>query len=186
MDGLCSDTNGQPYFRAHPRGDRRAYTAAVTSVLCNVSKVPESAGDSLTETVSCPCNIRVMPQSHPTTGPVRFLSPVRFLAVRPSEAPVGILRRCCSRGHIRLRAPYDLTRTVHLWFGRITLRIPWVPRAGPARKSSMFFISYGTRTGPVRDPQGCRTAALRTRKGIDTTRIGKTPARVSYLAVRGP
>ena len=57
---------------------------------------------------------------------------------------------------------------------------------GPARKSSMFFISYGTRTGPERDPQGCRTATLRTRKGIDATRIGKTPARASYLAVRAP
>ena len=50
----------------------------------------------------------------------------------------------------------------------------------------MFFISYGTRTGPMRDPQGCRTAAIRTRKGIDTTRIGKTPARASYLVVRRP
>ena len=48
----------------------------------------------------------------------------------------------------------------------------------------MFFISYGTRTGPVWDPQGCRAATLRTRKGNDTTRIGKTPARASYLAVR--
>ena len=65
--------------------------------------------------------------------------------------------------------------------------------AGPVR------ASYGPRTeilnvfhilrdpyGPVRDPQGCRTAALRTRKGIDTTRIDKTPARASYLAVRAP
>ena len=41
-------------------------------------------------------------------------------------------------------------------------------------------------TGPVWDPQGCRTAPLRTRKGIDTTRIGKNPARASYFAVRGP
>ena len=49
----------------------------------------------------------------------------------------------------------------------------------------MFFISYGTRTGPVRDPQGCRTAPLRTRKGIDTTKIDKNPARASYLTVRG-
>ena len=65
------------------------------------------------------------------------------------------------------------------------MRGPCGHRTGPARKSSMFFISYGTRKGPVRDPQGCRTAALGTRKGIDT-RIGKTPARASYLAVRGP
>ena len=49
---------------------------------------------------------------------------------------------------------------VHLWFGRIILRTPWVPRAGPVR------ASYGPRTQifnifhilrdpyePVRDPQ---------------------------------
>ena len=59
-------------------------------------------------------------------------------------------------------------------------------RTGPARESSMFFISYGTRTGPVRDPQGCRTAPLWTCKGIDTTIIGKNPAQASYLAVRAP
>ena len=89
--------------------------------------------------------------------------------------------------------PVRFDTTVHLWWGRIILRTPWVPRAVPARASYgprteifNFFISYGTRTGPVRDPQGCRAAALRTRKGIDTTRIGKTPARASYLAVRGP
>ena len=50
----------------------------------------------------------------------------------------------------------------------------------------MFFMSRGARAGPVRDPQGCRTAPLRARKGIDTTAIGKNPARASYLAVRGP
>ena len=43
-------------------------------------------------------------------APYEFYHPYDFLTVRPSEAPVAILRRCCSRGHIRLRAPYDLTR----------------------------------------------------------------------------
>ena len=54
---------------------------------------------------------RVLCFSHiqPRT-PYDFYHPYDFLPVRPSEAPVGILRRCCSRGHIRLRAPYDLTR----------------------------------------------------------------------------
>ena len=52
----------------------------------------------------------VMPQLHPTMGPVRFYRPYDFLPVRPSEAPVRILRQCCSRGHIRLWAPYGLTR----------------------------------------------------------------------------
>ena len=43
-------------------------------------------------------------------APYDFYHPYDFLPVRPSEAPVGILRRCCSHGHIRLRAPYGLTR----------------------------------------------------------------------------
>ena len=36
-------------------------------------------------------------------------TPYDFLPIRPSEAPVGILRRCCSRSRIRLRALYGLT-----------------------------------------------------------------------------
>ena len=66
------------------------------------------------------------------------------------------------------------------------MRCPCGQRTGPARESSMFFISHGTRTGPVRDPQGCRMAPLRKCKGIYTTVIGKNPARTSYLAARAP
>ena len=66
------------------------------------------------------------------------------------------------------------------------MRCPYGHRTGPAREFAMFFISYGTRTGPVSDPQGCRTVPLRTHKGIHTTRIGKNPIRASYLAVRDP
>ena len=46
--------------------------------------------------------------------------------------------------------------------------------------------THGTRVGPVRDPQGCRTAPLWALKGIDTTRIYKNPTRAWYVAVRGP
>ena len=46
--------------------------------------------------------------------------------------------------------------------------------------------TYGIRTGPVRNPQGCRAAPLRARKGIDTTLICKNPTRASYVAVRAP
>ena len=134
-----------------------------------------------------------MPQSYPTTGPARFLSPIRFLARKAEWSAVGILRRCCSRGHIRLRAPYDLTRLYAYglveWFAGsygFLVRCPYGHRAGPARESSRLFVSYGFRAGSVRDSQGCRTAPLRTGKVIDTTRIGKNPARASYLAVWGP
>ena len=115
------------------------------------------------------------------------------MPVRPREAPVGILRRCCSRGHVRLRAPYGLTRCILMvWLNNSqdSTGTPCDARTGivraPHGNLRFFFISYGTRKVPVRDPQGCRTAPLRTRKGIDTTIIGKNPARASYLAVRAP
>ena len=50
-------------------------------------------------------------------------------------------------------------------------RAPYRPRTGISNVS----ISYGTRKGPVRDPQGCRMVPLRTRKGIDTTEFAKIP-----------
>ena len=135
----------------------------------------------------------LMPQSHPTTGPVRFLSPVRFLARKAEWSARRNFTSVLFPWSHQATGPVRLDTSAYLWFGWIIRRTPRVPRAmpvrssyGPARESSMFFISYGTRTGPVRDPQGCRAAPLRTRKGIDTTVIDKNPARASYLAVRAP
>ena len=128
----------------------------------------------------------IMPQSHPTTGPVRFLSPVRFLARKAEwSARRNFTSVLFSWSH-QATGPVRLDTAVHLWFGRMIRRTPRVPRTGPARESSMFFISYGARTGPVMDPQGCRATPLWTRKGIDTTKIDKNLARASYLAVQGP
>ena len=134
-----------------------------------------------------------MPQSHPTTGPVRFLSPVRFLARKAEwSARRNFTSVLFSWSH-QATGPVRLDTAVYLWFGWIIRMTPRVPHAvpvrashGPVRESSMFFISYGTRTGPVRDPKGCRTAPLRTREGIGTTRIGKNPTRASYFVVRDP
>ena len=123
--------------------------------------------------VNFPHKGTVMPQSHPTTGPVRFLSPVQFLA---HEAEWSARRNFTSVlfpwSH-QAKGPVRLDTSVHLWFGWIIRRTPRVPRAMPAR-------------GPVLDSQRCRTVSLRTRKGIDTSIIGKNLARASYLAVRGP
>ena len=135
----------------------------------------------------------LMPQSHPTTGPVRFLSPVRFLARKAEwSARRNFTSVLFSWSH-QATDPVRLDTALYLWFGWIIRMTPRVPRAVPVQ------ASYGPRTGifnvfhilrdpygPVRDPQGCRTAPLRTRKGIDTTRIGKNPARASYFAVRFP
>ena len=134
-----------------------------------------------------------MSQSYPTTVPVWFLSPVRLLARNIEWSArrnfTSVLFSCSHQA----TGPVRLDTAVHLWFGRIIRRTPRVPRAmpvrtscGPARESSMFFISYGTRTGPVRDPQGCPSAPLRTRKGIDTTRIGKKSHTGVVFGVTGP
>ena len=135
----------------------------------------------------------LMPQSHPTTGPVRFLTPVRFLArkaewsARRNFTPVLL-----SWSH-QATGPVRLDTAVHLCFDRIIhmihmdpVQCPYGRLTGPARESQMFFISYGIRTGPVRDPQECRTAPLWARKGIDKTIICKNPARALYVAVQGP
>ena len=134
-----------------------------------------------------------MPQSHPTTDSVRFLSPVRFLARKTEWSTRRNFTSVLFPWSHQATGPVRLDTSAHLWFGWIIRRTPRVPRAVPVRSS------YGPRTGifnvfhhlrdpygPVREPQGCRTAPLRTRKGIDTTIIGKNPARASYLAARCP
>ena len=108
---------------------------------------------------------QLMPQSHPTTGPVRFLSPVRFLAHKAEwSARRNFTSVLFSWSH-QATGPVRLDTAVHLWFGRMIRRTPRVPvrcpyghRAGPARESSILFVSYGIRSGPVRDPQGCTLA----------------------------
>ena len=95
-------------------------------------------------------------QSHPTTGPVRYLSPVRFLARKAEwSARRNFTSVLFSWSH-RATGPVRLDTAVHLWFGRMIRRTPRVPRAMPVR------ASYGPRTGIfnvfhiLRDPYGDR------------------------------
>ena len=133
----------------------------------------------------------LMPQSRPTTGPVRFLSPVRFLARKAEWSARGNFTSVLFSWSHQATGPVRLDTAVYLWFGRLIRMTPRVPRAVPVWASygprtgifNVFHIQrdpYGARAGP----QGCRTAPLRTRKASDTTRIGKNPAQASYFAVR--
>ena len=97
-------------------------------------------------------------------APYDFYHPYDFFPVRPSEAHIGILHRCCSRGHIRLRAPYGLTclYTYGLvnWFAGLhgfPMRCPYGHCMGLPRESSIS--SYPT--GPVRGPCGTSKGAVR-------------------------
>ena len=131
----------------------------------------------------CYLQIPLMPQSHPTTGPV--LSPVRFLAHKAEWSDRRNFMSVLFSWSHQATGPARLDMAVYLWLGWIIRRTPRVPRAGIVRAPHRNLQCFSYPTGPVRDPQGCRTAPLRTRKGIGTTRIGKNPARASYLAVRG-
>ena len=114
-----------------------------------------------------------MPQSHPTTGPVRFLSPVRFLARKAEWSARRNLTSVLFSWSHQATGPVRLDTAAYLWFGWIIRMTPRVPhRTGPVRESSLFFISYGTRTGPVpspRSPYGARA----------------WPAKVPYGALTG-
>ena len=134
-----------------------------------------------------------MPQSHPTTGPVRFLSPVRFLARKAEWSARRNFTSVLFPWSHQATGPVRLAASAYLGFGWIIRRTSRVPRAMPV------WATYGPRTGifnvfhiprdpygAVRDPQGCQMAPLRKCKGIYTTVIRKNPARTSYLAARAP
>ena len=109
-----------------------------------------------------------MPQSHPTTGPVRFLSPVRFLARKAEwSARRNFTSVLFSWSH-QARGPVRLDTAVYWWFGWIIRMTPRVPRAVPVRASygprtgifNVFHIlrdPYGARAGPARVPYGALT-----------------------------
>ena len=93
--------------------------------------------------------------------PYDFYHPYDFLPVRPSEAPVGFLRRCCSRSHIRLRAPYGLNRLspngLVEWFAGLhgcPVRCPYGPRKGIFNVFHILRDPCGTHKGAARHSCG--------------------------------
>ena len=109
-----------------------------------------------------------MPQSHPTMGPVRFLSPVRFLARKAEwSARRNFTSVLFSWSH-QATGPMRLDTAVYLWFGWIIRMTPRVPRAVPVRalhgpRKGIFNVfhilqgPYGARAGPARVPYGALT-----------------------------
>ena len=132
----------------------------------------------------------VMPQSHPTTVPVRFVSFGRFLARKAEWSARRNFTSVLFPWSHQATGPVRPDTSAYLWFGWMIRRTLRVPRAMPVRAScgprtgifNVFRIlrdPYGARAGPARVP-------LRTRKGIDTTIMGNHTLRASYLAARGP
>ena len=106
----------------------------------------------------------LMPQSHPTKGPVQFLSPVRFLAHKAEwSGHRNFMSVLFSWSH-QATGPVWLDMAVYLWFGWIIHRTSWVLRAvpvlpsyGPRTGIFKFFYILRDPHGPVCDPQGCCT-----------------------------
>ena len=88
----------------------------------------------------------LMLQSHSTMGTVQFLAPVWFLARKAKWSARRSFTPVLFSWLHQVTGPVQLDMTVHLWFDRINRRTRQGP---PARESSIFFISYGTRTVTV-------------------------------------
>ena len=109
-----------------------------------------------------PC---LMPQSHPTMGPVRFLSPVRFLARKAQWSAHSNFSSVLFPWSHQAKGPVRLDASAYLWFGWIIRRTHQEPRAMPVRALlgphtrifNVFHIlraPYGARAWPARVPYG--------------------------------
>ena len=97
-----------------------------------------------------------MPQSHPTTGPVRFLSPVRFLARKAEWNAHRNLTSVLFPWSHQAMGPVRLDTAVYLWFGWIIRRTTGIARAP---HGNLQCFSYPT--GAVRGPCVTRKGAIR-------------------------
>ena len=77
--------------------------------------------------------------------------------IKPSEAPIGILRPYCCRGHIRLCACYGLIR---LCTDGLIEKLACDNRAGVVRALHEYIQCFSYQTWPIRDPCGTRKGAV--------------------------
>ena len=115
-------------------------------------------------------NIRwnFMPQSHPTTVPVRFLTPVRFLA---RKAEWSTRRNFTPRVVIMVTSGYGPRTAWHgctlmFWSNNshdlhgpraVPVRASYRPRTGISNVLHILRDPYGARAGPARVPYGALT-----------------------------
>ena len=122
----------------------------------------------------------LMPQSHPTTGPVRFLSPVRFLALKAEWSARRNFTSVLVLVVISVYGPRTARHGCTLMVGsndsQDSMDTPCGARTGIVRAPQGNLQCFSYPTGPVRGP-------LRTRKGINTTRIDKKQQKGQSLQI---
>ena len=112
-----------------------------------------------------------MPQSHPTTGPVLLLSPVRYLARKAEWSARKNFKSVLFPWSHQATGPIRLAAAAYLWFGWIIRRTPWVsramsvrspygPRTGTFNVFHILWDPYGARAWPARMPYGALTDTL--------------------------
>ena len=146
----------------------------VSAVLYFVHLTPwtDHFGTSVIYTIVCLRFVNIANASHPTTGPIRFLAPVRFLACKAEWSTHRNFMLVLFSWSHQATGPVWLAMAAHLWFDPIIRRTPhgpgsmhvWVSRMDPARESPMLFISYrtdmslyGARWRPAGVPYGTLT-----------------------------
>ena len=104
----------------------------------------------------------VLSQSHPTTGPVRFSSPVWFLARKAEWSARGNFTSVLFPWSHQATGPVRLDTAAYLlWFGWIIRRTPRVPRAMPVLAPHGNLQCFSYPTGPVRGPCVTHKGAVR-------------------------
>ena len=110
----------------------------------------------------------LMPQSHPTTGPVRFLSPVRFLARKAEWSVCRNFTSVLFPWSHQATGPARLD-TAYLWLGLIIRRNPRVPK-------------YNARTGIARPPPTGIFNVFQILRGPCVTRKGAVRRRYWHVS----
>ena len=135
------------------------FVVTVAGIILGMGPVNEGKGYYVRPPLIC----RALTQNYPCLSHIQ--PPVRFLARTAEWSAVGILRRCCSRVHIRLQVPYvRLDTAVHLFCSNNSQDSTGTPcdaRAGVVRAlhGNLQFFSYPT--APVRGPCGTRKGVVR-------------------------
>ena len=147
MGAMASQITSVPfvYSTAYSDADQRKHqSSASLAFVRRIHRWP----------VNSPHKGPAMPQSHQTTGLIRFLSPVRFLARKAEWSARRKFTSVLFPWSHQATGPVRLDTSAYLWFGWIIRRTQQVPRTGIFNVFHILRAPYVTHKGAVRRPYG--------------------------------